>query len=134
MATSTQEQLRLDVIARVKRKLGISNPEHDDLVEDYVDEMGQRILNYTNQPRMPEGLRFTWASMAATALSGEQMDVLFPPPAVTEEVYEISVGDTNVKPASSKTSGATAEPSLVTKDSVLFDYQGELNAYRRMRW
>ncbi len=134
MSTSTQEQLRLDVIARVKRKLAITDSGHDGLVEDYVDEMGQRILNYTNQPRMPEGLRFTWAAMAAAALAGEQMDVLNPPPAVTEEVYEISIGDTSVKPASSKVSTATAEPSLVTKDSVLFDYRGELNTYRRMRW
>lgn len=125
-----------EVIRRVKRKLDLSvDPgTHDDLIEEYVDEMGQRIINYTNQPRVPDGLKYIWASMAAAALAGEQMNVLNPPPAVTEEVYEVSIGDTSVKPASSKISTATAEPSLVTKDSVLFDFQSQLNAYRRMRW
>lgn len=125
-----------DVIRRVKKKLDLpaDSGMHDDLIEEYVDEMGQRIINYTNQPRVPDGLKYVWVSMAAAALAGEQMDVLNPPTAVTEEVYEISIGDTSVKPASSKVSTATAEPSLITKDSVLFDYRGELNAYRRMRW
>ncbi|MDF2722105.1 MAG: hypothetical protein K0Q59_1780 [Paenibacillus sp.] len=119
----------------VKRRLGLSLTEttHDDLIDLYVDAIEEGILNFINATVVPDGLKQTWAAMAASALSAEQLAILFPTPEPVED-YEIQLGDTTVKPIKAVVNNAPPVPSLTVIESVLFDYRSSLIAYRKMRW
>jgi Phage QLRG family, putative DNA packaging. len=122
------------IITEVKRrlKLDVNDTEHDYLIGTYVDEVGLRIMNYCNISIIPDELSYTWVAMVASALSTEQINVLRPPVAPVE-AFEVKIGDTTIKPvAAFKTAPAT--PTVTVIDDVLRDYQGELNAFRRLRW
>ncbi|MFD2613545.1 phage head-tail connector protein [Paenibacillus gansuensis] len=116
-------------IVKQKLNLPVNDGQHDDLLGIYVDEAEKRIKHYCNIPEIPEDLRFTWASLAATAVAAEQKAILFPDP-VDEEQFEISIGDTSVKTGKP---AAAVQPMLVL-DNMVFDYRAELNAFRRVRW
>ncbi|MBB6670274.1 DNA-packaging protein [Cohnella nanjingensis] len=126
MATSSK-----DIWPLVKKRLGVRVNDHDELIELYTDEIGQRIRTYINATAVPEALTYTWAAMVASALSAEQLAVLFPPGEETVE-FETTIGDTTVKPIKSVT--APSLPTVAVLDSVVFDYRGELNAFRKLRW
>lgn len=119
----------------VKRRLGLSLTEtaHDDLIDLYIDAVEEGILNFINATVVPDGLKQTWAAMAASALSAEQLAVLFPSPDPVE-TYETQIGDTTVKPIKAVVSNAPPVPSLAVVESVVFDYRSSLVAYRKMRW
>ncbi|MFC3802707.1 hypothetical protein [Cohnella sp. GCM10012308] len=126
---------KLEVLAIIKQLVGLdpTGTEHDGLITLYMDIIGQRILNYVHHSSMPDGLKYTWAAMTAAALQAEQMVVLFPPDPDDAEAYEVSLGDTTVKPIKPVAKPITG-PTLTVQDAVLFDYQSELNGFRRMRW
>jgi hypothetical protein len=71
--------------------------------------------------------------MVASALSAEQLAILFPDPEPIE-TYETQIGDTTVKPIKAVVSTAPPAPTLTVIESVVFDYRSSLIAYRRMRW
>ncbi|WP_145333346.1 hypothetical protein [Paenibacillus xylanexedens] len=122
------------IIAEVKRrlKLDVNDIEHDYLIGTYVDEVGLRIMNYCNISVIPDELSYVWVAMVASALSTEQINVLRPP-VEPVEAFEVKIGDTTIKPvAAVKPTPAT--PTVAVIDGVLRDYQGELNAFRRLRW
>ncbi|MEF3309511.1 phage head-tail connector protein [Paenibacillus sp. GYB004] len=116
----------------VKRRLGIAltDTTHDDLIDLYIDATEEAILNYCNISSVPDGLKQTWAAMAAGALSAEQSAILYPNPDPVE-VYETHIGDTTVKPVKQV---APPVPSLTVIESLVFDYRPSLHAYRRLRW
>lgn len=121
---------KTDVLGLVKTRLALQGDvTHDGLITMYIDEMENRILHYINAKSIPEGLKFTWAAMAASALSSEQYSILFP---AVEEAFEVTLGDTTVKPV--KPVSAPSLPSLVVMDAVMFDYKTDLNRYRKLRW
>ncbi|CAM4468318.1 hypothetical protein PAXY110619_18145 [Paenibacillus xylanexedens] len=122
------------IITEVKRrlKLDVNDTEHDDLIGTYVDEVGLRIMNYCNIPVIPDELSYVWVAMVASALSTEQINVLRPP-VEPIEAFELKIGDTSIKPTKA-TTAAPATPTVTVIDEVLRDYQGELNAFRRLRW
>jgi hypothetical protein len=115
----------------VEKRLGLNPDSNSDLIELYIDEIEQRILNYVNVLVVPDGLTYTWATMVAGALSLEQPAILFPPSDDDAE-YEMTVGDTTVKPI--KPATPPSKPTLAIVDKVMLDYRGELNAYRKLRW
>ncbi|ASS76822.1 hypothetical protein CIG75_19000 [Tumebacillus algifaecis] len=117
-----------DVRDLAKLRLGLTDNTFDNLIDMYIDEVEQRILNYINARAVPDGLKFTWAAMVAGALSKEQSNVMYP---AGEEEFEIKIGDTSVKPIKPAGSAPTAK---VVIDSILFDHTSELNAYRKLRW
>jgi hypothetical protein len=121
------------IITEVKRRMGldVNDTEHDYLIGTYVDEVGWRIRNYINRD-IPDDLSFTWVAMVASALSTEQINVLRPPVAPVE-AFEVKIGDTSIKPATA-VKAAPATPTVAVIEDVLRDYQGELNAFRRLRW
>lgn len=122
------------ILREVKLRLGLDvlDTTHDYLIGTYVNEVGWRIKNYINQD-IPDDLSFTWVAMVASALSTEQMNVLNPPTEASEEGFEIKIGDTSIKPTGSS-SGAPSSPTVAVIEGVLRDYQGELNAFRKLRW
>lgn len=121
------------ILREVKLRLGldVNDMTHDYLIGTYVDEVGWRIRNYINQD-IPDDLSYTWVAMVASALSTEQINVLRPP-VEPVEAFELKIGDTSIKP-SKATTAAPATPTVTVIDEVLRDYQGELNAFRRLRW
>ncbi|BBH19823.1 hypothetical protein Back11_11680 [Paenibacillus baekrokdamisoli] len=122
-----------DILALVKMRLQLDplGATHDQLINMYMDEIEQRILSYINHSSIPDRLRFTWAAMVAGALAAEQSAALFPT-IESSGTFEISIGDTSIKPV--KAVSAPLTPSIVVVNSVLFDYRAELNAFRKLRW
>jgi hypothetical protein len=117
------------VLSIVKLRLGLTD-EWDALVSSYVQEIGQRILHYTNLSEVPNALEHTWASMVIDALRIEQPKL----PGIEETSgagEEITVGDTSTKPAQG--SGLTNTSKTVI-DTVVFNYRTDLNRYRKLRW
>lgn len=126
---------KAEIRTLVKRRLGLPLNEttHDDLIDLYIDAVEEGILNYCNIRTVPDGLKQTWAAMVAAALSAEQSLILFPQ-LEPVEAYETHIGDTTVKPIKAPVNTAPPAPTPVVIESVLFNYQSSLNAYRRMRW
>lgn len=126
---------KLEVLAITKQLVGL-DPALEDfngLITLYMDIIGQRVLNYIHHSSMPDGLKYTWAAMTASVLQSEQMAILFPPDPEDAEAYEVTLGDTTVKPIKPVAKPITG-PTLTVQDAVLFDYRAELNTFRRMRW
>jgi len=121
------------ILREVKLRLGldVNDTTHASLIGTYVDEVGWRIRNYINRD-IPDDLSYTWVAMVASALSTEQINVLRPP-VEPVEAFEVKIGDTSIKPASAA-KAAPATPTVSVIEGVLRDYQGELNAFRRLRW
>lgn len=127
---------KLEILATVKELMGLDPVASDlnELISVYIDAVEQRILNYINHSIIPDGLKFTWAAMTAGALQSEQSAVLFPAADSEElEAFEISLGDTSVKPIK-PVAAAPARPTVVVLDKVVFDYRSDLNAFRKLRW
>ena len=117
-----------EVLATVKLRLGLDD-SHDALIDSYVQEIGQRILHYTNLTEIPAALEHTWVSMVIDALRIEQPNL--PGIAETSGGESIKIGDTSVSPASG--SGLTnASKSVI--DRVVLNYRVDLNRYRKLRW
>ena len=118
-----------EVLATVKLRLGLDD-SHDALIDSYVQEIGQRILHYTNLSEIPATLEHTWASMVIDALRIEQSNL----PGIAETTgggESVTVGDTSTAPA--KTAGLTNTAKSVI-DEVVLNYRVDLNRYRRLRW
>jgi hypothetical protein len=118
-----------DVLSIVKLRLGLTD-EWDALVNSYVQEIGRRILHYTNLAVIPSELEYTWASMTIDALRIEQPKL----PGIEETTgggEQVTVGDTSSAPA--KSSGLTNDAKTVI-DQVVLNYRVDLNRYRKLRW
>lgn len=117
------------VLSLVKLRLGLTD-EWDALVDSYVQEIGRRILHYTNLAEIPVELEHTWASMVIDALRVEQPNL----PGIAETSgagQEITVGDTSSVPA--KPAGLTNTAKSVI-DAVVLNYRVDLNRNRKLRW
>lgn len=118
-----------DVLATVKLRLGFDG-QQDELINSYIDEIGERIRHVCNIAEIPEALNLTWASMVIDALRIEQPNL----PGIEEtsgEGDQISIGDTSSSPA--QKTGLT-NTSKSTIDQVVLNYRIDLNRYRKLRW
>ncbi len=118
-----------DVLKTVKLRLELDD-SHDELIDSYVQEIGQRILHYCNMAEIPTELEHTWASMVIDALRIEQPNL----PGIAETTgggEEIRVGDTSTAPAHSAGMTNTAKAAI---DEVVLNYRVDLNRYRKLRW
>ena len=119
-----------DVIEIVRTRLPGLPDDVDALIDSYVQEIGQRILHYTNLTEIPAELEHTWASMVIDALRIEQPKL----PGVAETSgagEEITVGDTSSAPAKPAGLTNTAKSAI---DAVVLNYRVDLNRYRKLRW
>jgi len=120
-----------EVLATVKLRLGITDDSKDALIDSYVQEIGQRILHYTNMTDIPAELEHTWASMVVDALRIDQPN--------DEQIAatvgggeSMKIGDTSV--TSGGSGGGLSNTSKSVIDQVVLNYRIDLNRYRRMRW
>lgn len=119
-----------EVLATVKLRLRLDD-SHDALIDSYVQEIGQRILHYTNMTDIPAELEHTWASMVVDALRIDQPN--------DEQIAatvgggeSMKIGDTSV--TSGGSGGGLSNTSKSVIDQVVLNYRIDLNRYRRMRW
>ncbi|MGD9678424.1 MAG: DNA-packaging protein [Vulcanibacillus sp.] len=119
-----------EVLTLIKIRLQVSDDSLDVLITSYINEIGQRILNYCNLLEVPLELEPIWASMTIDALRIEQ-------PSISEVAntnggaVELQIGDTSVKPSGN--SGITNNSKSVI-DNLVLNYRIDLNRYRKMRW
>ncbi|NGP59990.1 phage head-tail connector protein [Paenibacillus thiaminolyticus] len=121
-----------DIWPIVKSRLGLSDDTHKDLIGTYIDEIGHRIKHYCNISAIPEGLKFTWASMAMDAVRVELPNV--------DEIADTAGGESSVKIGDTQVSGGSGSGGEVSNtsksviDSVVLNYRVDLNRYRKLRW
>lgn len=108
-------------LKRLKELLGIteSDTDQDFSLKFLMDDVTETILNYCNLERMPAGLMNTAYRMAMDLFRYERPGETEAPMTVTS----ISEGDTST----SFTGGTDA-----LTGSILKNYRGQLNRYRRL--
>lgn len=112
------------LIEIIKSKL--TDPPADDVLENYIEEVKQSILNYCNISEIPEALRYVHANMVVDFIkiqnrandSEEQ-----------QAVTSIKEGDVTVQFGSVK-----KETGEQVMESILFDYKDQLKRFRKLRW
>lgn len=117
----------VEVLSLVKSRLGLQDANNDGLLEPYVLEIEQRILDYCHIAEVPDGLKFVWSSMSIDLIKSEQQAI---PEiaAVSSNGVEAKIGDTTVKESSG---GAVGKSSL---DAIVLNYRINLHRYRKLRW
>lgn len=119
-----------DIWNIVKLRLGLQDNTLQPLIETYIDEIENRILHYCGISKVPEKLKFTWASMVIDAVRVDLPHVA----EISDTVgggENVKIGDTSVSPANS--SGVSNVSKLII-DQVVLNYAVDLNRYRKMRW
>lgn len=122
--------VKADIWAVIKVRLRLQDNALQPLIDTYVDEIGQRIMHYCGINQIPDALKFTWASMVIDAVRIDLPDV--------EEISgtvggweNVKIGDTSVSPASSNGISNVSKGGI---DSVVLNYQIDLNRHRKLRW
>jgi hypothetical protein len=112
-----------DVLALVKSRLLLQNNNLDALIDSYIQELEQRILNYCNVEAVPDGLSFVWASMVVDLVKIKHA-ALPEIEAALGVTVETKIGDTTTKITTNKTS----------TDAIVLSYSADLNRYRKLGW
>lgn len=109
-------------ITRIKELLGVSaeNTSQDVSLTFIADIVEETVLNYCNLDTLPDGLKNTCIRMAVDLYRYEKPTES----GVPLRVASITEGDT-------ATSFSVLNDAL--KGTILKDYKGQLNRYRRMR-
>ncbi|WP_328802020.1 hypothetical protein T3H97_06320 [Paenibacillus sp. LX16] len=120
-------KLEDEVFELIRRRLKLppDNTVLDSTIEMYMDEIKQRIINYTHQLAIPAGLKYTWSNMVIDLLKVRDFALPEVAALLGKDAVEVKIGDTSVKLGST---GSVAVETIVTS------YAPELRRYRRMGW
>lgn len=105
-----------------------------------VDETAYVIKNYCNISDIPDGLKYTWANMAEDLAryraARDKADSGTLPAASADNVSELRIGDTTIKLGGNARESSSKElkAHTVDADSLIMNYQSQLNKFRRMVW
>lgn len=132
----------------VRRREPRAKDIDDEDLDVVLDEVGTAIRNYIASHVIPVGpvfgrpghLFYVWGGMAVDALrywlaqnpntaEDEEID--------PRDVQSVKLGDTEVKrgvSASDTVSGRLSTMHMPDLDSLLYNYQHQLNQFRKMRW
>lgn len=120
-----------DVWNIAKLRLGLQDDNLRPLIETYIEEIGNRILHYCQIRTIPTALKITWASMVIDAVRVDLPNI----DEINDTVgggQSVKIGDTSVSPASAST--GVSNTSKKSIDTVVLNYQVDLNRYRKLRW
>lgn len=123
MQESSPEDKPMISINQLKPLVGI-DPEDstkDLLLQFTLDDVEQIILNYCNLDVLPMELEHTAYRMAMDLYRGEN---------IGEEGSGMKVSSIS----EGSTSTSFSDTSETLKDTLLKDYQAQLNRYRKLRW
>lgn len=120
----------------------MNNPNLTDIeIEIAILETEEVIKNYCNIDIIPQELKFTWANMT-TDLLRYQYEMNNPQSNDdilnsfgTADISELKVGDTQIGVGGNNSVSAKALNShKANLDALIFDYQSQLNRFRKMVW
>lgn len=119
--------LEEEVFELIRRRLHLlpDNTGLDSTIEMYMDEIKQRIINYTRQPTIPVGLKYTWVNMVIDLLKVRDFALPEVAALLGEDAVDVKIGDTSVK------LGSTGSAAV---DTIVTGYAPELRRFRRMGW
>jgi hypothetical protein len=112
-------------LIRRRLKLPPENESLDETIEMYMDEIKQRILNFTKQSAVPEGLKYTWVNMVIDLLKVRDFALPEVSALIGDGAMDIKIGDTTVK---------LAAAGSVSVDDIVTGYTADLRRYRKMGW
>ncbi|MEC1373410.1 phage head-tail connector protein [Heyndrickxia oleronia] len=109
----------------VKEKLPDPKP-NDGVLNIYIDEVGQAIMNYCNRRDIPTELRYVHANMVIDLMNSENRRN------ESEENNAVS----SIKEGDVQVNFGTVQLEYREKatEALLFDYAKQLNRFRRLRW
>lgn len=119
-----------------------NNVSHLNLTESQiqqgVDEVAMAIKNYCNLNSIPAELVYVHANMAEDLLryrkarrDADQGITVAPS---NNDVTDLKIGDTNIKLVAGSNVPKELKAHMITVDSLVMDYQSQLNGFRRMVW
>lgn len=120
----------------------MNNPNLTDIeIEIAILETEEVIKNYCNIDIIPQELKFTWANMT-TDLLRYQYEMNNPQSNDdilnsfgTADISELRVGDTQIGVGGNNSVSAKALNShKANLDALTFDYQSQLNRFRKLVW
>lgn len=114
----------MGVIAAVKAKLPEPLPS-DELLELYIEEVGQAIRTHCNREDIPNELRFVHANMVVDMIAGESRRTEADGGTAVSSIKE---GDVTVQFGSAK-----VESRERSTESVIYGYVNQLNRFRKIR-
>ena len=127
-----------EIVAAQVANIAVSEP----LMSLAISQVEQEIKNYCNIDKVPEELKFTWASMAvdflryqyaATTTTASSDNSTFD----ANDVSSIKIGDTSIGIGAGSATNAknialkSHQPHL---DSLILNYKEQLNRFRRLVW
>ena len=125
-----------EIVAAQVANIAVSEP----LMSLAISQVEQEIKNYCNIDKVPEEVKFTWASMAVdflryqvAATSSSDDNSTFD----ANEISSIKIGDTSIGIGSGSATNAknialkSHQPHL---DSLILNYKEQLNRFRRLVW
>ncbi|AFL99517.1 hypothetical protein Desde_1085 [Desulfitobacterium dehalogenans ATCC 51507] len=121
-----------DIWSIIKVRLDLKDDSMKPLISLYIEEIGKRILHYCHIRTVPDGLKFTWASMTIDAIRIDLPHIA----EISDTVggaESVKVGDTQVSPARGG-GGDISNTSKSVIDKVVLDYRIDLNHHRKLRW
>ena len=139
------KEYKLELIRIIRNKLSTTISDSD--IDIGIDEVEQYILNYCCISDVPHALRFVMANMVVDLLNyqfykknpeGSNGDGTENNGVIgIADISNIQVGDTQIKLGSwSVTDSRTQalKSHVANLDEVLFNYNAQLNQFRRLYW
>ncbi|MEZ2715423.1 phage head-tail connector protein [Niallia circulans] len=120
--------MRDKVLKIIKRRLKLDDESLDDLIMDYIEQAEWKIRNYCNLKVVPEGLLFTWASIAIDLFKINHPNEEVVQSLTDDSFNSFTVGKFSATKNSSQNQGVTN-----SADNLLTSYTSELNAFRRLK-
>lgn len=108
-------------IEKLKTLLGITGADHDTLLQFALDNVAETILNYCNLVTIPDGLKNTAYRMAMDLYRNENLGSTGVDNGL---ITSTTAGDTSV----------SYKENTAYNQTLLKNYQAQLNRYRKMVW
>lgn len=118
----------------------IGNSEVKDLLMQFVLEAEEIILNYINQPEMPNGCKMIWVTIACEMYKYNSMD--FTPildgdeefEAKLQNISDIKIDDAAVSDSITPALIAAKAIRAIREIDFIKNYRQRLHPFRKIRW
>lgn len=119
-----------DVLSIVKTRLGLTDDSEDELINSYIEEIGNRIKHYCNIDEIPENLKYVWASIVQHLVFYVQRGYKGE---TGGSISTIKIGDTQT---TMNQPNKLISPSISNKmiDEIILNFKADLDRYRKLRW
>ena len=113
----------------------VTTPIGSAVLKTYIEEVQCSICNYINRGYVPEPLRFVFLNLTIDLLKSQALTGYLDNEALADasigNISSIKDGDSEIKFATSKTNTGA---HVADVDSLLYNYQSQLDKYRILKW